>query len=66
MQTKIKIIWILFYCFALLVLIITGSVKSVYFGNYWKACLDIIKNQKYTEDKDWKLQYKHAKNKDKV
>jgi len=61
MKTRIKIVWILFYCFALLILIVTGSVKITNFGNWWKACLDILKNQVYTEDKDWNLYYKHSK-----
>ena len=60
MNRQSKIVYILFYTFALLVLIVTGHVKIKNFGNWWKECIDIIRKHKPTEDKDWMI-YKHDK-----
>ena len=51
MNLKSKIIYISFYSFALLILILTGDVKIVHIGNFWRSYLDIIKRHSTEEYK---------------
>jgi len=58
MKLKVKIIWLLFYLFALSILLIIGEVKLKHIGNFWKECLNIIKRPSSSEDSAYILKLK--------
>jgi len=61
MKIRLKIIWICFYLFALLVLVLNGSFRLKHLTNFWQGFKDIIaKHCDKTVDKDWTLHYKHS------
>ena len=61
MKLQSKIIYILFYCFALLCLLITGSIKIKYVNNFWKEFVKLLKKKVNVEDGDFVLKDKHGK-----
>jgi len=62
MKIRLKITWICFYLFALLILLLNGSLRHKHLINFWNGFKDILRRYSdKTEDKDWTLTYKHAK-----
>lgn len=62
MKIKLKIIWICFYMFALLILCLNGHVKMRHVRNFWKEFLETIKKPtKSDEDGDYVLVHKNDK-----
>jgi hypothetical protein len=62
MKIRLKITWILFYLFALLLLVLNGSFRLKHLTNFWLVFKDTIaKHSDKTVDKDWTLHYKHDK-----
>ena len=60
MKLRTKFICILFYMFALLILVLNGSFRLKYLNNFWGEFKDIItKHCNKTEDKDYILTWKH-------
>ena len=61
MKIRSKIIYILFYCLALLCLIITGSVKIKHVNNFWSEFIKLLKKKVNIEDGDYIMKDKHAR-----
>ena len=60
MRLKTKFIWILFYCFSVLILILTGIIKIRHFSNLWKESRKVLFSMpKSVEDSAWKLVHKN-------
>jgi len=62
MKLRVKITWIVFYIFALVILILNGHMKPKHLHNFWKEFLNIVKKSpRSDEDSDWTLVHKNDK-----